>query len=53
MSEAEVMEAPRASGFLESSCGAGNSAASLDDVYVAKYVDNNLISLFFSNHFLV
>ncbi|XP_026201525.1 long-chain-fatty-acid--CoA ligase ACSBG2 isoform X3 [Anabas testudineus] len=35
MSEAEVMEAPRASGFLESSCGAGNSAASLDDVYVA------------------
>lgn len=38
MSEAEVMEAPRARSFLESSCGAGNSAASLDDVDVAKYV---------------
>lgn len=41
MSEAEVMEPPRASGLLESSCGAENSAASLDDVDVAKYVHTN------------
>ncbi|KAM6922065.1 long-chain-fatty-acid--CoA ligase ACSBG2 [Xenentodon cancila] len=31
MSEAVVMEPPQADGFLESSCGARNSAASLDD----------------------
>ncbi|XP_076580356.1 long-chain-fatty-acid--CoA ligase ACSBG2 [Chaetodon auriga] len=31
MSEAVVMEPPRANGLLKSSCGAGNSAASLDD----------------------
>ncbi|XP_034561105.1 long-chain-fatty-acid--CoA ligase ACSBG2 isoform X1 [Notolabrus celidotus] len=31
MSEAVGMEPQRASGFLESSCGAGSSAASLDD----------------------
>ncbi|KAG7230572.1 hypothetical protein INR49_025289 [Caranx melampygus] len=30
--EAVVMEPPRADGVLESSCGAGDSAASLDDV---------------------
>lgn len=38
MSETEVMEPPRASGFLESSCGAEKSAASLDDLDEAKYV---------------
>ncbi|XP_042273566.1 long-chain-fatty-acid--CoA ligase ACSBG2 isoform X2 [Thunnus maccoyii] len=31
MSEAVVMEPPRPGGFLESSCGTGDSAASLDD----------------------
>ncbi|XP_047443161.1 long-chain-fatty-acid--CoA ligase ACSBG2 isoform X2 [Mugil cephalus] len=31
MSEAVVMEPPRADGFMESSCGTGDSAASLDD----------------------
>ena len=42
MSEAVVMES-RAGGFLESSCGAGDSAASLDDgiVDAAKYVHTN------------
>uniref|UniRef100_A0A671WYL1 Long-chain-fatty-acid--CoA ligase ACSBG2 n=1 Tax=Sparus aurata TaxID=8175 RepID=A0A671WYL1_SPAAU len=34
MSEAVVMEPPRADGFLESSCGVGDSAASLDDCIV-------------------
>lgn len=40
MSEAVVMGPPRTDGFLESSCGAGDSAASLDDgvVDTAKYV---------------
>ena len=43
MSEAVVMEPPRADGFLESSCGVGDSAASLDDCIVdtAKYVHAN------------
>lgn len=43
MSEAVVMEPPRAGGFLESSCGPGDSAASLDDVApdAAKYVHTN------------
>lgn len=43
MSEAVVMEPPRTGGFLESSCGAGSSAASLDDgiVDTAKYVQAN------------
>ncbi|XP_035503467.1 long-chain-fatty-acid--CoA ligase ACSBG2 isoform X2 [Scophthalmus maximus] len=38
--EAVVMEPPRPDGFLGSPCGAGDSAASLDDVVVdtAKYV---------------
>lgn len=34
MSEAAGMEPPRAVGFLESSCGVGDSAASLDDAIV-------------------
>ncbi|KAF3690697.1 Long-chain-fatty-acid--CoA ligase ACSBG2 [Channa argus] len=34
ISGSEVMEPPRASSILESSCGAGNSAASLDDAIV-------------------
>lgn len=43
MSEAVVMEPPRADGFLDSSCGVGDSAASLDDCIVdtAKYVRAN------------
>lgn len=38
MSEAVVMEPPRPGGFLESSCGAGDSAPSLVDT--AKYVQH-------------
>lgn len=43
MSEAAVMEPHRAGGFLESSCGVADSAASLDDgiMDTAKYVRTN------------
>ena len=44
MSEAVVMDPPRADGFLESQCGAGDIAGSLDDVIVdtAKYVHTRM-----------
>lgn len=47
MSEAVVMEASRADGFLESSCAVGDSAASLDDAILdtAKYVHINTFTL--------
>jgi len=45
MSEAVVTEPSQAGGFLESSCGAGDSAASFDDgiVDTAKYVNTNIL----------
>lgn len=42
MTEAGVMEPPRAAGFLESSCVTGDSAASLDDG-TAKYANTNTL----------
>lgn len=48
VSEAVVMEPPQAGGF-QGSCGAGDGAASLDDVIVdtAKYVDGNALDFVF------